>query len=286
MGILNNIFPAKKKIDMVPYQQFTLRNKGFISHATQEKIRNTRLLIAGCGIGSTVAETAARAGFQNFVLADADTISVHNLNRQNFVAADVGVGKVDALATRLRAINPNITIKKIAWITRENVYEVVASADLILDTIDLLSIDPIIALHDTARKLQRPVISAVSAGWGGGAFYFPFDGDCTFRHLFGLPAEGSVEGASYVKHFSVFLEKIADHVSPIVLSVLKDAMKVMEDGTPCPASHVSVGGATVAALAVTMTIRILNGDYVTPAPELILVDLDSACSKAGINIAG
>jgi len=51
---------------MFNYQEFTKRNEGYINIELQQKIKGTRLLIAGCGIGSTIAEEAIRIGFKNF----------------------------------------------------------------------------------------------------------------------------------------------------------------------------------------------------------------------------
>ena len=67
---------------MLSYQDLTLRNQGYIPPELQEKIRATRLLVAGCGLGSSIAEAAARVGFERLTLADGDSISAHNLNRQ------------------------------------------------------------------------------------------------------------------------------------------------------------------------------------------------------------
>ncbi len=73
------------------YKKFTNRNSGYVSPSLQERIRGSRLLIAGCGVGSAVAEAAVRIGFREILLVDADTIEEHNLNRQNFTFDDIGL---------------------------------------------------------------------------------------------------------------------------------------------------------------------------------------------------
>jgi tRNA A37 threonylcarbamoyladenosine dehydratase len=95
------------------YETFTSRNAGYVSENLQRQIRKTRLLVAGCGIGSTIAETCLRLGFQHLTLVDKDQVEAHNLNRQNFTAGDVGTQKVDALAKRLLAINPSASIRAV-----------------------------------------------------------------------------------------------------------------------------------------------------------------------------
>ena len=115
------------------YEQFTLRNIDYIPNELQNKIRNTTILIAGCGIGSSFAEVAVRLGFENIILADGDIVNDHNLNRQCFTAGDIGKLKVKALAERLRAINPSVKVKEFdEYISEKNVTQIVSEADIVL----------------------------------------------------------------------------------------------------------------------------------------------------------
>ena len=79
------------------YDSFVTRNCGYISEEAQNRIRACKLLIAGCGIGSSPAICAARMGFEEFTLVDGDTVDIHNLNRQFYEFSDIGRRKVDAL---------------------------------------------------------------------------------------------------------------------------------------------------------------------------------------------
>lgn len=269
------------------YGELFIRNQGYVSPVTQERIKNTKVLIAGCGVGSTIAEAAARVGFQQFVLADADTVDIHNLNRQAFSFDDVGEYKVTALARRLVGINPLLSVKEVnAWISQDNVADLVNRCGLIFDTIDFLDLKAITALHDEANRQKKPVISCVSAGWGAAAVYFPPNttATCHFRRLFGLPDKGPVDNASYVEHFSVFIQRIAQHLDHSVVDAMTKALTIMEDGTPCPAPHVSAGSFAVASLAVTMAVRILGGEPVTSAPRMVLANMGGVAASAGVDL--
>ncbi len=269
------------------YSQLFLRNQGYISTDVQQKIRATRVLIAGCGIGSTIAEAAARMGFENMTLADGDTVEIHNLNRQAFYFNDVGKNKVAALSQRLSGINPNVSICEFPrWIDGQNARSLIKGCDLIFDTIDFLDLKTIVAVHDEANQQGKPVISAVSAGWGAAAVYFPPDPSkpCGFRKLFGLPASGSVENKSYVQHFAKFMQRIGSHLDPSVAQAMAKALTIMEDGTPCPAPHVSAGSFAVASLCVTIAYRILAGEKIASAPYLILVNVGGTCAEGGIDL--
>ena len=70
---------------------------------------NGRIHIIGCGaVGSTVAEQLVRFGLTNITLYDFDTVEPHNIANQMFRAIDIGKSKVDALASYLTEINPEL----------------------------------------------------------------------------------------------------------------------------------------------------------------------------------
>ncbi len=102
--------------------------------------------------------------------------------------------------------------------------------------------------------------------------------------MFGLPEKGTVANESYVEHFGVFLQRIAEHLDPGVVQAMAKALTIMEDGTPCPAPHVSAGSYAVASLAVTMAVRILNNEKVTQSPYLVLANMGRICSTEGIDL--
>lgn len=270
---------------MITYDELTRRNSGYVSGPLQERIRTTRLLVAGCGIGSSFAEAAVRLGFESLTLIDGDTVSPHNLNRQDYTAADVGTPKVEALARRLRAINPSAAIRPVcANVDEVNATKIVAEADFVFDTIDFLDLAGIVALHDAARELRRPVITALAIGWGAGCVYLPPDSPWSFRRLFGLPEAGTVSGVSYVETFGKVMGKLAEALPPEAVAVVASALTVMEDGRPCPASQVSPGAFAVGALAATLVVRVLAGEPVTVAPEMVIVDLPRLLAAPGLHL--
>lgn len=271
---------------MPSYEDLTIRNTGYVSDETQARIRATHLLIAGCGIGSSFAEAAVRLGFEHITLADGDTVAATNLNRQNFTVDDIGKPKVEALAKRLRAINPAADIKEInAYLTPESIAGEVATADFVFDTIDFLDLSAIVALHDECRRQRKPAITALAVGWGAGCIYFPIGGDYSFRKVFSLEEEGSVKHLSYVNTFAPLIKQLEDRLDPTVTSVVNNALKVMEDGTPCPASQISPGAFSVGALGATLTVRILTGLPVLTAPHLLLADMQSVLTSSGIDLS-
>ena len=269
----------------VTYERLFSRNTGYVSDDLQRLIRTTRLLIAGCGIGSTIAEACVRLGFEHLTLVDNDTVEEHNLNRQNFTAADIGTQKVDALARRLLSINPAASIRAINdWVAPHNAASLVGEADIVFDTIDFLSLEGIVALHDAGQAQRKPIIAPLSVGWGAAAIYFPPDGTCTFRSIFGLPATGAVGHISYVVQFMRLIDRLEADLSEDVVAALKRTLTRMDDGHPCPAPHVSVGSWAVGSLAAAIAVRVLRAEPITPAPRMIFLNLASLCTMPGVDL--
>ena len=267
------------------YKQFTLRNIDYIPDELQNKIRNTTILIAGCGIGSSFAEVVVRLGFENIILADGDIVNDHNLNRQCFASDDIGKLKVKALSERLKAINPSVKVKEISeFISEKNVTEIVKDADIVFDTIDILDLSGIVALHDECHKQKKHIISALAIGWGAGCIYFPPDSKCSFRQIFSLPDEGSVDQYQYAKTFSKVIDRLKGQLDPTVVTAVGKALLIMDDGKPCPASQVSPGAYAVGAFAGTLVVRILSGLPVLHSPNLMTIDMQKSLTSNALNL--
>ncbi len=267
---------------MSDYTQLTLRNAGYIAADLQRRIRETRLLIAGCGLGSVAAEVALRTGFEHFELADGDVVDTHNLNRQIYTADDVGRPKVACLAERLKAIHPDADVRAShGWLAADTAPATVERADLVFDTIDFLDLPAIIALHDEARRQGKTVISAFSIGWGALVTVFT-PHSATLREMGGLAAKGSVEGASYPLVFRALLERLADRLPADFVEVTWTALSHMADGKPCPAPQVGAGAYATAAAMTTAAVRLLAGKPVAAAPDIVLLDVGACVSAAAL----
>ena len=78
-----------------------------------EDANQNTFCIIGCGAtGSWAAIMAAKMGWHNFQLWDADLVESHNLPNQAFDLEHVGIPKVDALESVLKRFNPAVQIEK------------------------------------------------------------------------------------------------------------------------------------------------------------------------------
>lgn len=129
------------------------------------------------GVGSWAAEALARTAVGTITLIDLDVLVASNVNRQlPALDSTFGESKIAAMATRIREINPKVTLNLIDdFLTVENVATLLPSCDeakaaiaqgrliVILDCVDDMNAKLAIALHCRFNKLKL-----VCAGGAGG----------------------------------------------------------------------------------------------------------------------
>jgi len=105
----------------------------------QAKLLASKVLIVGAGgLGSPAALYLAAAGVGTIGIIDADTVDLTNLQRQIIHhTADVGVEKVASAANKIRAMNPDVTVKTYhGWAKADNIGDIVREYDFVLDGTD------------------------------------------------------------------------------------------------------------------------------------------------------
>ena len=128
------------------------------------------------GVGSWAAEALARTAIGTITLIDLDILVASNVNRQlPALDSTFGESKIAAMATRIREINPKVTLHLIDdFLTPENVAALLPSRAqakaaaqnnpiVILDCVDDMNAKLAIALHCRFNKLKL-----VCAGGAGG----------------------------------------------------------------------------------------------------------------------
>ncbi len=89
-----------------------LRTERLIGSDNMEILQSKTILVAGLGaVGSYAVEGIARLGVGSIRIADFDTISRSNINRQLFaLESTIGLSKVDVAAARVKDINPDCLV--------------------------------------------------------------------------------------------------------------------------------------------------------------------------------
>lgn len=247
------------------------RNSGLLTEEEQQKIDDTALLIAGCGVGSLIAISAARLGFEKFVLIDGDKVELSNINRQGFTSRDVGSYKVNALARRIKHINPHAEIKKHpVFVDIKNAKRFVHRADIIIDTIDPDSAQAVIALHRAAQKEHKTIIQPTDVGWGAMVQIFTPE-SISYEKMIGLNPETPIEKVDREEAFSKFVEFFVKIMPAYVQSI---AMEVAQGKRPHYPQPVSASY-TLSAMAVMAAKRVALELPVKVAPDYVIFDPDS-----------
>jgi molybdopterin/thiamine biosynthesis adenylyltransferase len=146
------------------YARLTARNAGLIDPVEQQRLREARILVAGCGsIGGAAVEPLVRLGAEHLVLAEPDTYELHNLNRQHACLDDVGCNKATALAVWAAGVNPYAQIDvEPSGVTADTVTALVAGCSVVIDGVDVTASPPLrckFLLHQAAQRARVPVIS-------------------------------------------------------------------------------------------------------------------------------
>ena len=103
------------------------RTSLLIGEAGVERLRNSSVLLGGCGaVGGYALEGLVRAGVGKIRVVDHDVFSESNMNRQILATTNtVGVPKVKAACERAISINPDIQIEPLdVLVNQETVSEI------------------------------------------------------------------------------------------------------------------------------------------------------------------
>jgi tRNA threonylcarbamoyladenosine dehydratase len=131
-----------------------------------ERLRRANVCIVGIGgVGSWSAEALARTGVGRISLVDLDMVAESNTNRQIHALEDsYGKAKVDAMAERIRSINPDCEVSCIEdFVSTENMASIF-SRDfcVVIDAIDQVRVKA--AMIAFCRMANTPIIVAGAAG--------------------------------------------------------------------------------------------------------------------------
>lgn len=171
-----------------------VRNVGTIGLEGQARLLQSTVAVVGLGgLGGYVTEALARMGVGRLILIDGDVFEEHNLNRQILSAETrLGMGKAETARQRVDQINKAVAVDTHAvMLTRENLPQLLAGADVVVDALDRLPIR--VVLQDGARALSIPMVHGSIAGFLGQVMTI-LPGDPGLRSLYGetdqLPEQG------------------------------------------------------------------------------------------------
>jgi len=202
-----------------------------------------------------------RIGFQNITVIDGDKVEQTNLNRQNFIADDIGTPKVEALYKRLKSINPlaNIKVENI-FLTKENVLQYVAGYDVAVNAIDFTSDLPFIFDEICAQK-KIPVLHPYNLGWASALIVLDPTGD----KITSIQDSFKNFELAIVDHVIKYSKKYFDD-EPIWLRNILNQYAAETESLPPP--QLAVGSFLAAASCTRIACRLVLKEPVSFFPEI------------------
>lgn len=158
-----------------------------IGGAGQQKISSAKVLVVGAGgLGSPLVAYLAAAGVGVLGIADPDSASLSNLQRQIlFSDADEGLPKTQGAERFVAGLNPHVkTITHPIALDAANAEEIVAGYDIVLEGTDDFAAKRAIA--DACERAKIPLVTGALGQFDGSlTVLMPYrDGNPRFADLF------------------------------------------------------------------------------------------------------
>lgn len=154
----------------------------------QRKIKKSKVLVVGAGgLGSPVLQYLAAAGVGQLGIVDFDKVELHNLNRQVIHREQtIGISKVKSAELFISQLNHlvNTALMEIK-ITKDNVHDLLAEYDIIVDCSDNFSTRYLI--NDTCVLLNKPLVYGSILGFLGQLAVFNYNESKNLRDVFPEP---------------------------------------------------------------------------------------------------
>ena len=246
------------------YRERFARTIGIMSEAELERIRNTKIGVAGLGMGGSTFINLVRMGFERFHVADPDVYERTNINRQRAAKeSTVHERKDESLIAEARDINPAVEIEAFPeGVQAENMDRWLDGLDWIVDVIDIFAMKPKLLMNERAHEMGIPVASSATLGYG--AVVIVFDSTTpSFAELSGITSEMG-DGEALERFVQLMFPEVPGYM-------LEQAQKAMEGKGHIP--FVVTGVEFSAALVVLEITKQILGIGTRPrAPEGIFCE--------------
>ena len=244
----------------VGYEELVRQNWGFLPSEDQQAIGRTRVLLAGCGLGSNIAVLAARTGFNHFTIADGDLVESSNLNRQAFRVEHVGWNKAEATEALIKEVNPHAQVQAITeFIEADDAASLVDGADVVVNMVD--PGPALYSLLGEARSRRKITLFPMNVGFGGVVFAFGPDSP-TFEQLVGPQAGDNL--------FVDIVLKLMPSLPSYLWQYAWVAQRIQREGVAPP--QLGVASAVTTSIVVGAMVKVANGSDLPIVPAFMALD--------------
>jgi len=246
------------------------RHKGFSAGVVARRVREARVLLAGCDWGGPLTDALTQRGFERFVLADGAVAE----SGDPLLAGDDGAGgpRVEALARRLGKCAPGARVT----IVPEgpgggNTARLVSEADIVCLAADFLDVPGLLRFHDECRRQYKPIVTAWETGTGAVACVVLPGAEWSFRRWLGLPEISRVPPRSHAKILHGFFESHPDLMNPGAAAAILESLSVLGEGRPCAAPSLPTAPVAIGLGVAEIVHRVIAGVPVRQVPEILRV---------------
>ena len=179
------------------YDEAFSRNLGWVTEAEQQRLKNSRVCIAGLGgVGGVYLLTLARLGVGAFSIADFDTYALANFNRQvGATMSSLDRPKIDVMLAMARDINPDLDIRVFSdGLNPANLDAFLDGGDVYLDGLDFFALDIRRRVFALCSAKGIPATTVAPLGMGAALLNF-LPGGMTFEQYFRLEGRSADEQA-------------------------------------------------------------------------------------------
>ena len=208
-------------LDLEVWPQRYLRNMGSLGISGQKKLLQARSLLIGVGgLGGTIAILLARMGLGSLVIADGDSFSEDNLNRQALsLEPNVGAKKVRAARMEIARINAATEVEVFeGFVAEKELSNLIQGAQVAVDGLD--NMPSRFRLEKACKDAGVPLVHGAVAGFTGQVSTI-YPEDPGFRAFYGDPQNAPEKGVE------VELGNLAGIVSTIASLQVQEAIKVL-----------------------------------------------------------
>jgi molybdopterin/thiamine biosynthesis adenylyltransferase len=210
---------AALQAEVVP--QRYLRNMGSLGVQGQIRLLQAAALLIGAGgLGGTVAQLLARMGLGKLIVADGDSFSEDNLNRQALSEEkNVGVRKAKAARQSLAGINGATEVEVFdGFVGEKDVAGLLTGVQVAVDALD--NMPTRFGMERACKEAKVPLVHGAVAGFSGQVTVI-FPEDPGFRAIYGDPQTAPEKG------IETELGNLAGIVSAVAALQVQEAVKIL-----------------------------------------------------------
>ena len=217
---------SKKAVEIAALEngvipQRYMRNIGSLGIEGQKKLLGSRVFLAGAGgLGGTIAQLLARMGVGTLVIADGDSFSEDNLNRQALAfEGNLGSPKTKMALENLKQINGATEVETFhGFAGYEEFSRLLRGSQVAIDALD--NLPSRFKLEEACKEAKIPLVHGAVAGFSGQLTVI-FPEDIGFRAFYGEPQTAGEKG------IEVELGNLAGIVSTIASLEVQEAVKII-----------------------------------------------------------